>query len=195
MIEGRIQPALQFAHSRNDAGVDERIEIAIVGDLFAQRIEVPKQLHVFFRKRWHVSIGKNFDEGDFEWRKRKRSVQSVAVLLPLTLDAGMAVKKSCDEIGFVAVDFAGLAAANKVAKQGLGDFRIRVWSECLAQHRGRDGHIQQMQPAVHPRESFREVVLRVAKRDLIEPAWNGHIAAERISHQLLIKTLDCRQDC
>ncbi len=73
----------------------------------------------------------------------------VAVLLPLPLDAGMAVKKSRNQIGFIAVDFAGLAAPHEIAKQGLGDFRIRVGSERLAQHRGRDRHIQQMQPAIH----------------------------------------------
>ena len=48
MIKGSIQPALQFAHSRNNAGIDQRIEIAIAGNLFPQRIEVPQQLHMFF---------------------------------------------------------------------------------------------------------------------------------------------------
>ncbi len=122
MIKGSIQPALQFAHSRNDAGIDERIEIAIAGNLFAQGIEVSQQLHVFFGQRGHVGIGENFDQGDFEGRKRQRSVQSIAVLLPLARDAGMAVKKSGNQVGFIAVDFAGLAAAHKIAKQSLGDF-------------------------------------------------------------------------
>ena len=107
----------------------------------------------------------------------------------------MAVKKSCNEIGFVAVDFAGLAAAHEVTKQGLGNFGICFGSQRVAQHRGRDSHIEQVQPAIHPRKSFGKVGFRMAKRDFVEPARNGHIAAERIAHQLLIKTLDSRQDC
>ena len=52
-----------------------------------------------------------------------------------------------------------------------------------------------MQPAIHARQSFRKIALGMAKRNLIEPARNGHIAAERIPHQLLVETLDGRQDC
>jgi hypothetical protein len=194
MIEGTIEPALQLAHPRNNAGVDERVEIAIAGNLFPQGIEVSQQLHMLFGQRGHVAIGKNFDQGNLERRERQRSVQPVAALLPLAGDTGMAVKKSCNEIGFVAVDFAGLAALYKVAKQSLGHFGIRVRSERLAHHRGRDGHIQQIQPAIHPGESFRKVSFRVTERDLIEPARNRHITAERVSQQLLIEALDCCQD-
>ncbi len=107
----------------------------------------------------------------------------------------MTVKKSCNQVCLVAVDFAGLAAPHKVSKQSLGNFRIRVRSERVPQHRGRDGHIEQVQPAIHLGKSFRQAFVGVAKRDFVEPARNGHIAAERVAHQLLIKTLDCRQDC
>src|SRR5882757_7096568 len=117
MIEGTVQPALQLAHSRNDSGIHERIEIAVVADFFAQRVEVPKELHVFFRERGHVGVGKNFNQGNFEWRKRQRTIQSVAVLLPLTWDAGMAIKKSRNKIGLVAIDLAGFAATHKVTQQ------------------------------------------------------------------------------
>jgi len=61
MVERGIQPALQLPHARHNAGVHERIEIAIARNLFPQRIKVAQQLHVFLRKRGHVGIGKNFD--------------------------------------------------------------------------------------------------------------------------------------
>src|SRR5258708_21552930 len=107
MIEGTVQPALQLAHSRNDSGIHERIEIAVVADFFAQRVEVPKVVHVFFRQRGHVGVGKNFNKSNFEWSKRERSIQSITVLLPLPRNTGIAIQKSGNEIGLVAIDLAG----------------------------------------------------------------------------------------
>src|SRR5260370_13234685 len=106
----------------------------------------------------------------------------------------MAIKKSRNQVGLIAIDLAGLAAANKVTRPGLSDFRISLWRERLAQHCGCNRHIQKMEPAIHPGKSFGQVALRLAERYLVEPGRNGDIAAERIPHQLLVKTLDCRQD-
>jgi len=117
------------------------------------------------------------------------------VLLPLSGDARMAVKERGDQIGLVAVDLAGFAPPYEVAQQALGDFRIGVGRQRLPQHGGRDGHIQQMQPAIHAGKGFREIFVVMTKRNLVKPARNGHITAERVSHQLLVKPLDGCQDC
>src|SRR5271163_2990608 len=116
------------------------------------------------------------------------------MLLPLSGNAGMAVQESGNKIGLVAIDFAGLAPADKIAEQGLGNFRIYVGSERLPQHGGRDGHVEHVQPAIHARESFGEITFTVAKRERSEAVGNRNLAAEHVLEQLLIKTLDGRQN-
>jgi hypothetical protein len=52
-----------------------------------------------------------------------------------------------------------------------------------------------MQPAIHAGKSFREIALGMAKGKLIESARKWNVAAEQVSQQLLVETLDRRQDC
>ena len=66
MIKRRIQPLLQFAHAPDNTRIDQRVEVAEAGNLFAQRIEAPQQLHMLLGQRRHISIGKNFDQRDFK---------------------------------------------------------------------------------------------------------------------------------
>ena len=62
-------------------------------------------------------------------RKRQRAVKSVAALLPLSGNARMAVEKSRDQIGLVAIDVSRFAAAHEIAQQRFRDFRIGVRSQ------------------------------------------------------------------
>ncbi len=195
MIKRIVQPALQFAHAGDDARIDQRIEVAISGDLLAQGIEVAQQLHVLFGKLWDIGIGKNFYERDFEWRQRQCSIESIALLLPLPLHTRMSVEKSRDQIGFVAVYVAWLAAAHKVAKQGFGNFGVRFRRQRLAQHGGGNRHIEHVQPAVHAGERFGQVALGLTQCVRVESAGNRHVPTKLVAQELLIETLDRSQNC
>ena len=144
MIKRRIQPLLQFAHARDHAGIHERVEIAEACNFFAHRIEAPQQLHVLLGQRRHVSIRQDFNQRNFERRKRECAIEAVSALLPLSGHARMPVEKCCDHIGLVAVNVAGFPAAHKVTQQSFRDLRIRIWSERPAEHGRRDGHVQQV---------------------------------------------------
>jgi hypothetical protein len=74
----------------------------------------------------------------------------------------MTVKESRNQIRFIAVDVSGLAPPHEITQQGLSDFGIRFGSERLAQHSRRDGHVQQVKPAVHPRQSVGQFALGMA---------------------------------
>ena len=107
----------------------------------------------------------------------------------------MAVEKSCDQVGLVAVDVAGLAAPYEITEQCFRDFRIRIWGKGLPQHGGCDRHVEHMQPAIHAGQSFRQIPVSMAERSFVEAARNRNLAAKQIAQQLLIKTLDGCQNC
>ena len=102
MVERRIERLFQLADPCDDFRIEQRIQVAGSLRLLLQRIETPQQLHVFLGKRGHIGVGQNFDQGDLERRKRKRAVKTIAAALPLSGDAGVAIKKCSDQIGFVA---------------------------------------------------------------------------------------------
>ena len=106
----------------------------------------------------------------------------------------MAIEKSCNQISLVAIDIAGFAAPYEIAQQSFGDFRIGIGSEGLAKHGGRNCHVQQMQPAIHPRERVGQLTLGMAQGVLVETARNRHVAAKRIPQELLVEALDRRQN-
>src|SRR5580658_1330571 len=105
----------------------------------------------------------------------------------------MPVKKCCDYIGLVTVNVAGFPAAHKVTQQSFRDFRIRIWSERLAEHGRRDGHVQQVQPAIHPSKRGGQVASR-AQRLFVEAARNRDVSPTRLPHQLLVEALHSRQN-
>ncbi len=106
----------------------------------------------------------------------------------------MAIEKSCNQIGLIAVDIVRFPAPHKVSQQRLSDLGIRFRSQRLAQHRWGNGHVQQMQPAIHVGKDAGEVSLGMSKRVFVETARNRDVSAEGIPHELLIEALDCRED-
>ncbi len=106
----------------------------------------------------------------------------------------MPVEKCRDEIRLVAVHIAGFTPADKITKQGFGDFGIGIRRQRLSEHRRRDRHIQQVQPAVHPRQCIGKFSIGVAKRVSVETARNRHVAAERVAQEFLIEALNGRQN-
>src|SRR3984893_11457740 len=114
MIEGRIEPLLQFAHPGNDSGVDQRVEITKTANLLAQRIEAPQQLHVLFGEGGNIGVSQDLNQRNLEGRERQRAIKAIAASLSLALNPRMAIEKSGDQVSFVPVDIAGLAAAHKV---------------------------------------------------------------------------------
>ena len=86
---------------------------------------------MLFRKLRNIGVGQNFDQSNFERRKRQGAIQTIAMLLPLAGDARVSVKKSGDQIGFVAVDIARLATADEISQQGFSHFGIRIGGERL----------------------------------------------------------------
>ena len=195
MVKRRIQPLLQLAHPQDDARIHQRIEVAETRNLFPQGIESAQQLHMLLGQRGHVGIRKNFNQRNFKRRKRQRTIEAITTLLPLAGHTRMAVKERSDQVSLVTIHFTGRAAAHKVAQQSLGYFGVGVGSKRVAQHGRRDRHVEQVQPAIHPRESSGQFALGMAQRVLVEPLGHRHVTAEAIPHELLIEALHRRENC
>src|ERR1700719_2886694 len=134
MIERSLERLLQFAHAGNDAGIDQRIEISEPFGFLLQVIEEAQSLHVFLGQRGNVGLSENLKQRDLERRKRKRAVKAVTAALPLAGHARMTIKKGRDQVGLVAMDFARIFGASKIAEHRLGDFWIGIGRKGPAQH-------------------------------------------------------------
>src|ERR1700730_8190446 len=126
MKKRAFQRLLKLTHRLNDAGLEQRVQVTKAQHLFLQRIEAAQDLDMFFRKRWQFGVRQNFNERDLERRKRQRSVQTVAALLPLARDARMTIEEGGDNVGLIAVGVAAFFFADEIPQHGFSDFRVGV---------------------------------------------------------------------
>ena len=142
----------------------------------------------------YVAVGKDFQQGNFERRKRQRAIQAKPAALPLSRDAGMAVKKSCHQISLIAIHIARVFLSREIAQHGLSDFGVRVRREGAAQHGGGNGQVQQAKPTVHPIESPQDIAVSFLQRDSFKTRRNRDFATYTLLQKLLVEALDGCQD-
>ena len=154
MIEGCIERLLQVAHPGNDAGFEQRIQIAEALSFFLQLIEAAQDLDVLIGQRRRISVGENLQQRDFERRKGKRTIKSKTAALPLAGHPRMTIQKSRNQVSLVAMNIASIFVASKIPKHRLGNFRVGVGRKGPSQHGWSDCQVEQAKPAVHRRQSF-----------------------------------------
>src|SRR6185437_15627807 len=194
MIESRIQRLFEFADPGNDFRLEQRVQVAAVLGFLLQRIETPQQLHVLLGKKGRIVVGKNLDQGNFEGRQRKGTVEPKAATLPLSRHPRVAVKKCGDQVGLVAVYVAGVFLASEIAQNGFSDFGVCIGSERTAQHGRRDGLVEQTQPAAHAVERRVDLAITFLQRNGLEAGRNRNFASNGILQELLIEALHRGQD-
>ena len=194
MVERRIQRLFEFPDPGDDLRLEQRVQVAAVLGFLLQRIETPQQLHVFLGQKGHVGVGENFNQGDLEGRKRKRTVEPEAAALPLSRHARVAVEKCRDQVGLVAVYVAGIFLAGEIAQNGFGDFGVGLGGKCTSQHGRRDGLVEQAQPAAHAVERGVYLAIAFLQRNGLEACRNRDFASNGILQELLIEALHRGQD-
>src|ERR1700678_3177719 len=106
----------QLPNPLNNAGVHERAEILKSIRLVEQGAKLPQLLHIGIRERWRFGLRQYLEQCNFKWRKRNRSIETIATLLPLPGHARMAKQERCDQICLVTVGAGVVAVPRKIAQ-------------------------------------------------------------------------------
>src|ERR1019366_2654698 len=140
----------------------------------------------------YVGLRQDFQQRDFKWRQRNRSIEAVPTLLPLASHTGMAKQKGCDQIGFVTIGAGIVAVAREVAQQRFGNLRIKVGLHSKSQHGGSDRHVEELNPELHLIEGGAHVV-GAADDVRGEFGGRGQLSAELVTQQPLVEALHSGQ--
>src|SRR5579863_701992 len=189
MKERTLQRLLQLADSLNNAGLEQRVQVAKTQHLFFQGIKPAQGLNMLFGKRRQISVRENLNQRNFKRRKWQRAIQSIAALLPLPGDPRVTIEESRDDIGFVAVEFGVFFFAHEIAQHGLGDFRVGVVVESPPQHGGSNGHVQQTQPPAHGAKRLADVVVALQGYGL-EAGGDRNFTLDGLLQELLVEALN-----
>src|SRR6185312_8497047 len=74
MKKGIVEVLLDLANGLNDAGLEQRIQIAELKNLFFKRVKAAKNLNMLLGQWQLIGAGQYLDQGDFERRKRQGAV-------------------------------------------------------------------------------------------------------------------------
>ena len=106
----------------------------------------------------------------------------------------MAIQEGGDQVGLVAIGVGKVALAGVIAEQSFRDFGICVGGQALPDHGWSDGHVEQLQPAVHLAQGFAQVGVGLMNGLVFQSGMNGQLPLEIVTEQLLVKAAHVRQD-
>ena len=101
----------------------------------------------------------------------------------------MTIKKSCDQVGLIAIYVAGVFFPGVIAEHGLGNFRINLSGKSPPQHGRRDGLIEQAQPAAHLVERGPDFAFSLLQGNRFQPCRNRDFAADVVLQELFVEAL------